>query len=93
MAKAPTAEVLRSLPGVEEAEVAVAVGATPPWQRGTHGGTVARLFATATTAEQLVDLSDVLHGDQYFGYAANSPAGACDQLGPALERLVGEDHR
>ncbi|WP_327389000.1 ATP-grasp domain-containing protein [Streptomyces sp. NBC_01207] len=67
--RAPMSERLRALPGVREAEATVVKGDRPAWKRGTHGGTVARLFATASSADELLDLSTVLDGEELFSYA------------------------
>jgi hypothetical protein len=59
---------LASLTGVQRAYLPYQVGDRPAWERGSSGGCVINVIATADTREELMDLSDYLNSREVASY-------------------------
>ncbi|MFD9565083.1 acetyl-CoA carboxylase biotin carboxylase subunit family protein [Streptomyces sp. NPDC059994] len=68
LAAAPALKDLLALDVVDEAELSCEIGGRPQWERGTSGGTLARIVAVADSSEGLLDLADYLASDEAFSY-------------------------
>ncbi|MFI1170115.1 acetyl-CoA carboxylase biotin carboxylase subunit family protein [Streptomyces melanogenes] len=68
LAAAPALKDLLALDVVDEAELSCEIGGRPQWERGTSGGTLARIVAVADSPAELLDLADYLASEQAFSY-------------------------
>lgn len=69
LASVPSLEDLRAWESVEDVQMTYRVGDRPQWERGTKGGTLVRIVASASTAEELLDLAEYLASDKAFTFA------------------------
>ena len=72
----PTPDELRSISEVVQADVLYPVGASPAWHEGTKGGTLARIYAVANSADKLLCLAEELQTPRYFSYSGAPSADA-----------------
>ncbi|WP_189929433.1 ATP-grasp domain-containing protein [Streptomyces sulfonofaciens] len=74
LVQAPSADELRALPEITDAEVPYAIGSRPAWQQGTPGGTIARITAVADGPQPLLDLYDSLKPGGMFKFRPVEPS-------------------
>jgi biotin carboxylase len=65
--RAPTVEKLLSLSGVQQAEILSPVDTEPDWRRGNHDCT-SRVFASSSSREELMSLSELLLSNCLFTF-------------------------